>query len=430
MAPCREPSPPNPGWWPCYDYKDLMEMISRVIRKRKPDCDIVFWSYNWNRVDAKYRKALIDTLPKDITLQATFEMGTIVERDGFLNRTADYTLFFPGPGPYFNTEGQFAKENGLRFYSMTNTGGLTWDIGVIPYEPAPYQWIKRYEGMIDAHERLGLCGTMDSHHFGFNPSFISDLAKWAFHYPRVDLDKKLHEIMARDFSEDAADKVCDALKLWSEGIHHMISTNQDQYGPCRMGPAYPFILYENRDLKIPTVGYAHFGGNTICHAEYGTNGGRIRPGMIDTEENKRRFDYETEGFRIAKEKFDQGAAIIEAEISRIPQRKREGAMRILGVGKFIARTAETAYNVREFLKLKLILPETAGEERNKTVDLMLDICKKEAENARSTIPLVEFDSRLGYEPSMEYMCDREHIEWKLKLLSEVMEKELPSYYTK
>ena len=34
----------------------------------------------------------------------------------------------------------------------------------------------------------------------------------------------------------------------------------------------------------------------------------------------------------------------------------------------------------------------------------------------------------GYEPSMEYMTDKAHIDWKLGLLREVMEKELPSYY--
>jgi hypothetical protein len=29
---------------------------------------------------------------------------------------------------------------------------------------------------------------------------------------------------------------------------------------------------------------------------------------------------------------------------------------------------------------------------------------------------------------MEYMCDRAHIEWKLSLLRDVIERELPSYY--
>ena len=45
----------------------------------------------------------------------------------------------------------------------------------------------------------------------------------------------------------------------------------------------------------------------------------------------------------------------------------------------------------------------------------------------ATIPLVEFDSRLGYEPSMEYMTDVWHIEWKIRQVTQVLENELPGF---
>lgn len=423
---------PHPGWYPCYDYKDLMEMISGIIRKRQPDCDIVFWSYNWSRADAEARKALVDTLPKDITLQATFEMGTTIERDGFSLRLADYNLFFPGPGNYFTTEGQFAKENGLRFYSMTNTGGLTWDIGVVPYEPTPYQWMKRYEGMIDAHETLGLCGTMDSHHFGFSPSFISDLAKWAFHYPRVDMEETLRRIVGRDFAPEYADEVMQAMKQWSDAIGHMIPTNHDQYGPCRIGPSYPFILFDHTDVEIPTVPYAHFGGNTICYPVYAYSNlrGEWWSGIIDTEEERAKFRYEIENMRMAGELFDKGCDTVKRVIDSIPERKRENAMRIWGVAKFMANTAMTAANAKEFFLYKKMLDGATGAEYNRLLDELSNICKRELENAKATIPLVEFDSRLGYEPSMEYMCDAAHLEWKIALLKDVIEREIPSLYRK
>ena len=61
---------------------------------------------------------------------------------------------------------------------------------------------------------------------------------------------------------------------------------------------------------------------------------------------------------------------------------------------------------------------------------MIAICKDEIENVKNTFPIVEFDSRLGYEPSMEYMCDPAHLEWKLAQITKVMEFELPSYYEK
>lgn len=416
---------PNPGWWPCNDYPAWLELMKKVIRKRIPDIDIVFWSYNWCKVDAKYRLELIDALPTDITLQATYEMGEIVERDGIQNRTTDYTLFFEGPGNYFKTEAQRAGERGIKFYSMTNTGGRTWDIGVIPYVPAPYQWMKRYEGMIKAHYDHGFCGTMDSHHYGFYPSFISDLAKWAFHAPAVDLDEVLHKLAARDFSAEHADDVCKAYEYFSEGIRHLISTHPDQYGPYRIGPSYPLILFENQNVIMKSPKYAHFGGNTITepvyhYFEYSGN----------SEEIKAKYDYERKNFADVAEWYDKGSEILEKIVPTLPERKKHNATRILNLGKFIANCGRTSTNVKDWYKRKMALKSAHGEERNCIVDEMIAIAQQELENAKNTIPLVDYDSRLGYEPSMEYMCDREHIEWKIALLKDVIEKELPSYYEK
>jgi hypothetical protein len=418
---------PYPGWWPCYDYAEFFARIQKVIRRRRPDADIVFWSYNWSSTPAENRKALIDTLPKYITLQATFEMGEFVVRDGITNRTSDYTLFSHGPGYYFCTEARFAKENGLRFYSMTNTGGLTWDCGVVPYIPAPYQWMKRYIEMRHAHTTYGLSGTMDSHHYGFSPSFISDLAKWAFHAPYVDLDEALRKIAARDFSKEVADEVCEAFRCFSDGTYHHISNDDDQYGPCRIGPSYPFILFENQDVKIPTVPYSHFGGNRITFPIYGKAWGID---ALGDDERKAKYDYEIYSFRIAEGLYSKGCEMLKAAIEKIPERKKENANRILALCLFYRNTLRTAIGVKEFHKRKYILLEKHGEERNRIVNEMIELCRSEIENARDTIPLVEFDSRLGYEPSMEYMTDRAHIEWKLALLNELIEKELPSYYEK
>ena len=43
------------------------------------------------------------------------------------------------------------------------------------------------------------------------------------------------------------------------------------------------------------------------------------------------------------------------------------------------------------------------------------------------MPLVEADSRLGWEPRMEYMCDAERIHWKIRLVKYVLENELADY---
>jgi hypothetical protein len=122
--------------------------------------------------------------------------------------------------------------------------------------------------------------------------------------------------------------------------------------------------------------------------------------------------------------------MIEEILPTVPEKKRDAATRIVNLGHFIANAARTAANVKVFVKGKQKLLDVHGEERNRLIDEMIELCRREEANALDTIPLVEFDSHLGFEPSMEYMCDRAHIEWKLALLRQMMNEELPSYYEK
>ncbi len=136
---------PAPGWWPCYDYPQWLDCVKKAVRKQKEDADIVFWTYNWGYVDKEHRLKLINSLPTDITLMATFEMFESYKIGEISEFTADYTLSLHGPGKYFASEAEAAKKRGIRMYTMANTGGTTWDMGVVPYEPMPYQWMKRYK---------------------------------------------------------------------------------------------------------------------------------------------------------------------------------------------------------------------------------------------------------------------------------------------
>ena len=53
---------------------------------------------------------------------------------------------------------------------------------------------------------------------------------------------------------------------------------------------------------------------------------------------------------------------------------------------------------------------------------MLDILACERKNAEAAIPFVEYDSVLGFEPSIEYVTDRKRIEWKLDQVDREAEK--------
>ena len=77
--------------------------------------------------------------------------------------------------------------------------------------------------------------------------------------------------------------------------------------------------------------------------------------------------------------------------------------------------------------MKLRTAETV-EETNAWLDKIEALAQKEIANAKEAIPFVELDSRLGWEPSMEYVTDKWHIEWKLRQM-ESMLREVNDYRT-
>lgn len=407
---------PSPGWWPCYDYPLWLDMIKKVTRKHNPDLDIVFWTYNWGYAPEADRLKLIETLPTDITLMATFEMFELYEKGGVIHKCVDYTASFEGPGTYFASEAKAASERGIRLYTMANTGGLTWDIGVIPYEPIPYQWARRHAGLLQANRDWGLVGLMESHHFGWWPSFVSDLAKWAYWSPTPPTDETFAAVAKRDFSAEAVPHVLKAWQHWSDGIRSYIPTNYDQYGPFRIGPSFPLVFKQPAD--IPEAWYAHF-GNQIISPGYGQR---------NDHENNLRVDVEINSLEQMASLWQQGNDALMQAIPLTPEHKLAEAQLLLGLNQFIVRAVRTTIHTKQWWKLKqLMLKETDPRQAEAIMQSMVQVAEAEIANAQATIPLVEADSRLGWEPSMEYMTDPEHLRWKIAQVRQVIDHELPEF---
>ncbi len=405
---------PYPGWWPCRDYPQWLDLVKRVIRRANPTCDIVFWTYNWGWAPAPERLALIAALPTDISLEVTFEMFENIRKDGVLTRCVDYTASFAGPGQYFTTEAEAAHARGLPLYAMANTAGLTWDIGVIPYEPIPFQWQRRYEALHEARRKWGLRGLMESHHFGWWPSPVSELAKWSYWSPQEDIAGMALRIAARDTGPDAAPRVVEAWRAWSDAIRDYVPTNEDQYGPFRVGPSYPLVFLD-QDVAFPSADYAHF-GSAIVTTLYRSHA------PADVEGEIRLLERMAAG-------WERGLEAMQAAVDLTPEAKRDNALAQYRLGHFVLLCVRTAIHVKRWYLLNEVLrrPDADAAARTAALDAMVALARREIENAREAIPLVEADSRLGWEPSMEYMTDREHLEWKIRQVTRVLEEAIPAY---
>jgi len=402
------------GWYPCEDYPIWLNLVSRVIRKYNKDADIVFWTYNWGYHPEEARVKLIENLPKDISLEATFEMFEVRTYGEFRAHCADYTLAFEGPGKYFASEAKAAKENGIRLYSMTNTGGLTWDLGTIPYEPMPYQWMKRYDAMRKAKDDWGLSGIMESHHYGFYPSFISKLSKWAFMEPRQPLETVAKQVIKGTFGTENFEKTNQALMLWSEAIRYFTPTDADQYGAFRVGPSYPFCL--DGAMNLPSSPEAMF-GNSILSPTY-SFAVDVRDSVISL-----RIGEEIKSLKKMHSLLEEGLALLK----EAPE-QNEKLAELINLGTYIMRSVQTGIHAKEWYVLCCQQKVTTEKEAlTRILDEMEALLLAEIENARKTIPLVEADSRLGWEPSMLYMTDKWHLEWKIRQVEYTIEQGIGRY---
>ena len=402
------------GWWPCCDYPQLMEMIQKAVYKFRPDADIIFCTYNWGNQPEEDRIKLIEALPEGLSLMATWDMFQKFKVGDVTENIYDYSLCFVGPGEYFSSEAIAAKKRGMRLYTISNTSGRTWDFGVVPYEPMPYQWIKRYKAILKAREEWGLCGLMENIHYSFHPSFIVELEKWAFFTEIKPPEQILLDLLVRDFGEENLETVDKVMHIWSEAITHMMPVVEDQYGPLRIGPSYPFWTTEKNPPKIPSEPNALF-GNRIYHATYEPDQD-IRASLPGV-----RLFAEIGEFIKLRDMLLEGV-----ELLKTIENPNDKLLKLCNLGEFMYRTIVTTVNYKNFhiLLVKLLIAGTR-ENAAKILDGLEEILLAERENVEATIPLVRADSRLGWEPSMDYTTNEECLNWKLKQIEAELTYRIP-----
>lgn len=414
----------TPGWYPCMDYPQWLEMIIKSVRSVKPTAEVTFSTYNWGYQPEKERLELIRNLPTDIILHITWDMFHQFSIGDSVADICDYSLRFPGPGEYFVSEAKVAKERGIKVVANAQVSGRTWDFGTVPYEPMPEQWIKRYKNIINSREEYNIYGVVENIHYGFYPSFILDLEKQAFFTEVEPIEETLRKLLERDFGKEQAKEVKKATEKFSEAITHYVPTNEDQYGAYRTGPQYPFWSGDLDGLpasipeqgKMPSAPHSRF-GNYIYFGKYTLDyeARNSLPGV-------RIYD-ELNETKILERLLDEGIKILEGI-----KDKNEKLEKLILLGKFMRNSCRTVIGIKEHFILKQKLTIVGSkEEAGKIIDELEAVVLREKENVLDTIPVVEQDSRLGWEPSMEYTTDRKGLEWKLRQLDYELNFKIPSY---
>ena len=414
----------TPGWWPCNDYPEWIELIKKVARRHCPNIQVSFSTYNWGYAPEEDRIALIDKLPTDIQVQATWDMFEQRQMGNTVQDGVDYSLNFVGPGKYFISEAEACKRRGIRLSANAQSSGRTWDFGMVPYEPMPYQWMKRWAGMVEAADKWGLKTIGENIHYGFHPSLMSELEKFMFFtpYEGATPEQWLLKLIARDFGEENVAMVDKAFRCFSEAITYYPATNEDQYGAFRTGPSFPFWMQDPRVglTPLPNGGrkpVTRLGAHQYYWAWYTPDiaGRNSLPGVRIYDE---------------MELIGKVRALMQEGMDSLIQIAEENRNleKLKALTTFIINSCTTVINIKEFyIKLQQLSIIGDKEKAEKLLDEIEVLLLAERKNAEATIPAVQADSRLGWEPMQDYLCDEEALRWKLRQIDYTLEFELPKF---
>ncbi|MBE6929092.1 MAG: hypothetical protein E7463_02330 [Ruminococcaceae bacterium] len=407
---------PSADFWPCADYREWLIKLQSIIYKYNPDADIVFWTYNWGYADRKARQDLIRNLPEKVSLLVTFEtFEPVALGDNVYEQMYDYTLSYAGPGHYFISEAEVARECGIRLYAMANTGGNTWDMGGVPYEPMPGQWLNRARAVLEAREKYNLCGLMECHQYGFTPSIISEMMKYIFDTGSDCVEDELVRIIRRHYGFGQEAKILEALECWSEAIRSLPASGENQCGAFRGGPSFAFSLAGKYMISFDKSCKGRF-----VTSKYPVHNATHQANMALSGV---RLPYEKQRLETMLSLLNRGCEILESLCD-----KNTEMLYLINLGHYMECIVTCAINAMRWhvvvTKLNIV---TTVEEGRALLDEAEAIIIDERANVLRALPLVKYDSRLGWDPRMEYVCDPARLEWKLKLLDYVQNTEIRQY---
>ena len=419
---------PSPGWYPCEDYPAYIQCIERAVHKVNPGIRVLFSTYNWGYAPLELRKKFLQNFPENVTLSVCFEIFSKRRLEGLHTPVMDYTISADEPGYYFTSECSEAAKNGIPLSGNVNTAGIAWDFGCVPLVPAPGKLLKRNRYLREACKKWKVKDHYTTHHYGWWNSVAADLGKWSsWEDFEPDYDELLKKIAIRDYGKKAAPHILKAWQYFSDAMSHYVASNEDQYGPWRVGAAYPFIFQPNisrtmssKEIKFPTAPHAHFGHRIVKTFYTPYENAEQTPGFL-------RYPAELRSLQKMLDLWNKALACCDKAIVHADPDKKDEARRLEALGHFIRNSVITVMNIKKWWQLNMAMQNSAtAEEAEKYLDKIEALAYEEIRNAEDTIPAVEFDSRLGWEPSMEYVCDKWHLEWKIRQVRSAL-TEIASY---
>ena len=349
------------------DYAEMIAEVNRTIRdgvkRAAPDAKVIVWDWGWHghgdAVD------VIGKLPADCWFMSVSEWQLPIERGGVASAVGEYSISAVGPGPRATKHWAAAKARGMKCVAKVQAG-TTWELGSFPYLPVM--------GLVAEHAKslsaAGVDGLMLSWSLGGYPSPNLDVFHRAAKGAGVD---DVLDALARDrYGPKPVNAVHIAWQFFADGFReYPYHIGTLYHGPQHVGPANPFYLrptgYTATMVGFPYDDLAAW--RAVYPEEVWIR--QMREVAAGCENGCAMFG-------IAIEKMDDG---VKAEARRELDMYRAQALHFASCANQAAFVAARDRGDKEAMR-RIVTDEIAV--------------------VRKLLPLVEADSRIGYESSNHY----------------------------
>ena len=177
---------------------------------------------------------------------------------------------------------------------------------------------------------------------------------------------------------------------------------------------------DEKNIVFPVTSESFRGANIIKTFYHPWENDTQSPGPM-------RYPVEISELEIMLEEWQNGLDKLTSAICTLSDRQRNNADHLKALGKFIRNMIRTTIGIKRFFLANIRL-QCASEpgDLKLELDIIDRLLAEEKANVLDTFEAVEFDSRLGWEPRMGYVCDSWHLNWKLRQLA-ISQEEVRQY---
>ena len=345
---------------------DDARLLIEGMHRANPSARAFYWDWGWKNDDAELRK-LLSLLPKNNVGFLTMSVrGMSLDVDGVTAKINEYTLSQVGPSAVALPKWAMARQNGLSCIAKVQVSS-SWEMAVVPYIPvmdnvAAHAWNLMRDG-IDGVMLSWSCGCYPSP----NLRVFTDVRK-TDRGPENALDRVAVEL----YGNMAAPMAREAWTVMSKAFSRYPFNNVTLHaGPHHWGPANPLYVTKS-GFKATMVGTPYDDLESWRS---------IFPASV----------YVSRCQQIA-DGFDKASKLWKTVIKKCDQRSRKQSELEYGIIRTVSLHMASCADQSRFVQAR---------DRGDIAE-MKAIAYRELARARELLPLVERDSRLGYECSCHY----------------------------